>query len=157
MVGVQSDRDAPAPARASRLAHRGVRRRRMGNRTARQLPHPATSPGPAFDPSGEVAWQFQTEGQILGAPAVVDGLVFVGSNDRRIVALDEESGSVVWEHPLDIQPNSVPTVAGDFLYWGLRDGRLIALDYKTGDTVWTYKTGRLPSTAHPPLSMASST
>ena len=103
--------------------------------------HTGYVPGPAFDPSGEVAWQFQTEGQILGAPAVVDGLVFVGSNDRRIVALDEESGSVVWEHPLDIQPNSVPTVAGDFLYWGLRDGRLIALDYKTGDTVWTYKTG----------------
>ena len=103
--------------------------------------HTGYVPGPAFDPSGEVAWQFQTEGQILGAPAVVDGLVFVGSNDRRIVALDEESGSVVWEHPLDIQPNSVPTVAGDFLYWGLRDGRIIALDYKTGDTVWTYKTG----------------
>ena len=103
--------------------------------------HTGYVPGPAFEPAGDVAWQFQTEGQILGSPAVADGLVFVGTNDRRIVALDEESGGVVWEHPLDIQPNSVPTVAGDFLYWGIRDGRIIALDYKTGEEVWTYKTG----------------
>ena len=103
--------------------------------------HTGHVPGPAFNPSGDVAWQFEAEGQILGSPAVADGLAFVGTNDRRIVALDAESGSVVWEYPLDIQPNSTPTVAGDLLYWGLRDGRLLALDYKTGDEVWVYKTG----------------
>ena len=103
--------------------------------------HTGQVPGPAFTPSGEEAWRFQAVGQILGVPAVADGLVFAGTNDRRIVALDVESGDVVWEYPLDIQPNSPPTVAGDFLYWGLRDGRLLALDYKTGDLVWEYKTG----------------
>ena len=103
--------------------------------------HTGQVPGPAFTPSGEEVWRFQAEGQILGVPAVADGLVFVGTNDRRIVALDAESGSMVWEYALDIQPNSAPTVAGDFLYWGIRDGRVIALDYKTGDLAWDYKTG----------------
>ena len=68
--------------------------------------HTGQVPGPAFTPSGEEVWRFQAEGQILGVPAVADGLVFVGTNDRRIVALDAESGSMVWEYALDIQPNS---------------------------------------------------
>ena len=104
--------------------------------------HTGQVPGPAFTPSGEEAWQFQAVGQILAVPAVADGLVFVGTNDRRIVALDMESGDVVWEYALDIQPNSPPTVAGDFLYWGIRDGRVIALDYKTGELVWDIQDGR---------------
>ena len=46
MVGIQSDRDAPAPARPCQFDHRCVRPRRMGNGSARQLPHrPGPRPG----------------------------------------------------------------------------------------------------------------
>ena len=103
--------------------------------------HTGQVPGPEFDPIGAVAWSFDADGPIISSAAVAGGLVFVGTNDLRIVALSSETGDLVWEYPLHLQPNSHPTIAHDMLYWGLRDGTLIALKYRTGELVWTYKTG----------------
>ena len=107
----------------------------------RDSSHTGQVPGVEFDPNGTVAWSFEADGPIIGSAAVAGGLVFIGTNDLRIVALNSETGDLVWEYPLHLQPNSIPTIAQDLLYWGLRDGTVIALKYRTGELVWTYKTG----------------
>ena len=40
---------------------------------------------------GEVAWRFPTEGPLLSEPAVVDGVVYQTTGDKRILALSERT------------------------------------------------------------------
>lgn len=41
---------------------------------------------------GKLLWEYETAGRLFGSPAVVDGSVFVGSNDGRLYELDDETG-----------------------------------------------------------------
>ncbi|HUT16956.1 MAG TPA: PQQ-binding-like beta-propeller repeat protein [Acidobacteriota bacterium] len=41
-------------------------------------------------------WEFTTCGAVLSSPSVVDGRVYVGSNDKNIYCLDALSGRLVW-------------------------------------------------------------
>ena len=102
--------------------------------------HTGVAPGPAFNPEGTIAWTFKASGPILASPAVADGVVFVNTNDRRVVALDAATGDTIWEHPVGVQANSTPSIAADMVYVGLRDGTMLALDRHTGQVNWTYKT-----------------
>ena len=102
--------------------------------------HTGAVPGPSFDPEGTIAWTFKADGQILASPVVADGVVFVNTNDRRVVALDATTGDIIWEHSVEVQANSTPSVAADMVYVGTRDGTMLALDRHTGVVVWKYKT-----------------
>lgn len=49
----------------------------------------------AVDPAdGTLNWSYHTDGQVSGSPAVVDGVVYIGSGDGRVYALTNPS------HPL---------------------------------------------------------
>jgi len=37
--------------------------------------------------TGDLRWRFQTEGPVLSSPFIVDGIVYVGSNDCYVYAL----------------------------------------------------------------------
>src|SRR6185503_18640015 len=52
-------------------------------------------------------WKFQAGGQVTGAPAVVDGVVYVNSAGG-VHALDADTGAVLWE-VLSIHASSSPT------------------------------------------------
>lgn len=74
-------------------------------------------------------------------PLVVDGLMFVTTPYRRVLALDPDTGSEVWAY--DVPGPGQPSLRG-VEYWpgtrsiparilfGTRDGRLIALDARSG-------------------------
>lgn len=44
-----------------------------------------------------VKWKFQTGGEVVSSPAVVGGVVYVGSNDGRMYAIDGASGTLKWK------------------------------------------------------------
>lgn len=46
--------------------------------------------------------------QVSAVLATAGGLVFEGSSDRRLRALDEKSGATLWETPLNEMPNGFP-------------------------------------------------
>jgi outer membrane protein assembly factor BamB len=58
--------------------------------------HPGVYSSPPLRRLGGVAWKFQTEGPVRSSPTVTGGVVFVGSGDHRLYALDEETGSEIW-------------------------------------------------------------
>ena len=45
---------------------------------------------------GGVLWSVQTEGPIRSTPTVSGGIVYVGSSDGSLYALDRASGSRLW-------------------------------------------------------------
>lgn len=109
-------------------------------------------------------FRYQTEeyGSAVADPS--RGLVYVGSRDGTLLALDDRRGEVVWEHDIGGGLSSVPilvtvdlelglghlSVPGerpDWMITGTDDGALVAIDLEARTIVWRYRTGGLVRTA----------
>jgi len=87
-------------------------------------------------------WTHQTGGRITASPVVSDGVVYVGSQDRRLYALDAQTGEEQsqWPVELDSEIQAAPIVADGIVYVGDQSGVVYALDADTGDEQWTFET-----------------
>ena len=112
----------------------------------RDATHSARAAG-ASAGEGRLRWRFDTAEAIVSSPAVVDGRLYLGLGDRRIVALDADSGALLWERRVSGPVDSSPAVAGDSVFIGLRDGRALALDANSGALRWEFQTGGIFATA----------
>ena len=88
--------------------------------------------------AGEVAWRFPTSGPLLSEPAVVDGVVYQTTGDKRILALNETDGQILWEVAASGPVYASPVVTEDTVYVGLLDSDLVALDRLTGEMRWAF-------------------
>jgi outer membrane protein assembly factor BamB len=91
-------------------------------------------------PAGQVKWTFATDGPIHSSPAVVSGVVYVGSRDGNIYAINADTGAKIWSVKTGSWVESSPVVVSGTVYFGSNDGYFYALDARTGETRWTYKT-----------------
>lgn len=89
----------------------------------------------AFTPDKGVLWTFRAGNQITGgAVRDSDGLVWFGSHDHSLYALDT-SGKLVHEVACNGQINGSPVFDGSFVYLGSCDGKLRKIDIRTGEVV----------------------
>ena len=86
-------------------------------------------------------WSFATGGWVNAAPAVAGGVVYVGSDDHRVYALDAATGSELWSFASGDAVNATPTVADGVMYVGSDDAYIYALDAATGTMLWSYDSG----------------
>ena len=49
---------------------------------------------------GSVKWKYLTGDDVQSSPAVVDGVVYIASNDGYLYALDADTGSPYWRAPV---------------------------------------------------------
>jgi nitrous oxidase accessory protein NosD len=75
------------------------------------------------------------------SPAVVGGVVFVGSDDHKVYALNASNGAFIWNHLTGGSVFSSPAVAGGVVYVGSEDDKVYALNAATGAFIWSYTTG----------------
>lgn len=87
---------------------------------------------------GTVKWTFKTGGPIVGSPAVAGGVVYIGSEDGILYAVDQETGKEKWKFETPRQVVSTPTVANGVVYLVGYDATLTALDAATGKVKWRY-------------------
>jgi outer membrane protein assembly factor BamB len=85
-------------------------------------------------------WTFKTGNAIEGAPAVVDGIVYVASGDKNFYAIDLKTGQQKWKTPLEAPIKASPAVKNGRVYVGNSDGKLFALNASDGKTIWTFET-----------------
>ena len=89
----------------------------------------------AFTPERGVLWTFRAGNQITGgAVRDSDGLVWFGSHDHSLYALDA-SGKLVYEVECNGQINGSPVFDGACVYLGNCDGKLRKIDIHTGEVV----------------------
>ena len=100
------------------------------------VPQDVAPPAEAQQP----LWRYATDGWVVNAPAVIDGMVFVGSDDGYIYALDAVTGRLVWRHETSDVVRSTPAVSGGIVYAGSNDGYVYALSVETGEVLWLYYT-----------------
>ena len=83
-------------------------------------------------------WTFHTNGEVVSSPAIVDGVVYVGSNDGNLYAIDAQSGSLKWKFATESRVPSSPAVANGLVYFGSYDGNFYAVNTTTGKLQWKF-------------------
>jgi len=92
---------------------------------------------------GSIIWQRARiadgfNGQRLGGtPAVADGMVFIGSPDEKLAAINESTGAEIWGTNL-LGPiySSSPAVAYGKVFVGGKNGKLVAFNESNGNAIW---------------------
>ena len=93
-------------------------------------------------------WQFTCEDEVRSSPVVVDGVVYVGSYDNNLYALDARNGRFLWKYPTEGGIAATPCVWKDRVLIGSEDRLLYAITVATGRILWTCPTeGRIRSSA----------
>ena len=114
--------------------------------------------------TGRSLWAFETEGvsidqkqagfdrrSLVSSPSVSGDLVFVGSRDAHLYAVDRKTGKQRWRfgHKIDYLEGtpefswvlSSPAVANGLVFTGSSDGRFFnALRAESGEEVWRFRT-----------------
>jgi outer membrane protein assembly factor BamB/tRNA A-37 threonylcarbamoyl transferase component Bud32 len=94
----------------------------------------------AVDLAGSIKWSFKARRGITSSPIVHDGVVFFGSLDWHVYALDAENGFTVWRHRTGKAVVCSPVVDKKNVYIGSADGVLYALNAANHRERWTFET-----------------
>jgi outer membrane protein assembly factor BamB len=97
----------------------------------------------AFNADGSTRWQRKVaDGAIAGTPALKDGILYVGSYDRHLYAVDAANGETRWRSSsADNWFWTEPVIDGDTIFAGNMDGSVYALDLSNGTQRWKAKVG----------------
>jgi outer membrane protein assembly factor BamB len=88
-----------------------------------------------------VKWAFKTGGWILSSPAIADGVVYIGSDDKNLYAVDAATGKEKWKFATGGIVRSSPAVVDGTVYFGSYDGVFYAVDAAGGKLKWKFETG----------------
>lgn len=88
----------------------------------------------------KVKWKFKTGAAVYSSPAVVDGTLYVGSNDHFLYAINLGDGSLKWKVETVTRITSSPAVVGGVVYLGNYTGRFYAFEAATGKLKWKFQT-----------------
>jgi outer membrane protein assembly factor BamB/tRNA A-37 threonylcarbamoyl transferase component Bud32 len=85
-------------------------------------------------------WVFACEDEVRSSPTVSDGVVYVGSYDYNLYAVDAQHGKFVWKYPTEDVISSSPYVWDELVLFGSEDHALYALFKDTGRIAWSAPT-----------------
>jgi len=104
------------------------------------LEHTGVYASAPLEQFGKIKWKFQTGGRVISSPAVANGMVYFGSTDGNLYALDLQSGAQKWKFPTEVRVTSSPAVDHGIVYFGSYNGNFYALDGATGVLKWKFRT-----------------
>lgn len=83
------------------------------------------------------------EGLLIATPALKEGMLYFGTSDGIVFAVNAKQRSVEWKYSDEnrqFEIHSSPAVTEDLVIIGSRDKRLHAINRKTGKAEWTFAT-----------------
>ncbi len=149
-----STRDLNLPVTNGRLATGALDASQLGpminptslpNQPNRQPAMPSAAReqiGPASDtPISKLVWSFASEEEVRSSPVVSQNMVFVGSYDSNLYALDAKNGQFVWKAATNGGVAGTPCLADQMVVVGSEDGNVYAFDQARGQQQWVFRTG----------------
>jgi outer membrane protein assembly factor BamB len=94
-----------------------------------------------------VKWSFEAVGDLRGSPIFMDNLVYIGSEDKHIYALDKYTGALTWSLKLDDVVAVSPSATGLTLVVGTESGVVFGIHRIEGTQIWRTDVGSPVSTA----------
>ena len=98
------------------------------------------SPDTNLTPPLKLLWKFKTGGPLHASPVIANGILYIGSTDGKLYALDAKQWGVKWVFDAEDTIRHSATVLGNQVYFSARNNKIYALDAKTGEKLWEYKT-----------------
>ena len=91
--------------------------------------------------NGGITWKVRPGGTLRGAPTVVNGAVYVVSQDNQLYSLKESDGTTNWSEAASLEVAGVfgsasPAVGQGTVIAGFSSGELNAYRYENGRQVW---------------------
>lgn len=85
-----------------------------------------------FPHSGSI-WELRLGGRIVSSPTVADGILYIGSRDSSLYAIDVATGTLRWKRKTLGWIDSSPLVRDGLVVVGSRDGNIWIFDARNGD------------------------
>jgi outer membrane protein assembly factor BamB len=97
----------------------------------------------ALDLAGQKRWAFKTRGMVLSGPtaAADENIVYVGSADGYLYAVDMTSGFAIWRYRTGKAVVSSPLVTDGLVIFGSVDSHVYAVDARNGRERWKFQAG----------------
>jgi len=86
-------------------------------------------------------WTFRCEDEVRSSPRVADGVLYIGSYDHNLYALDAEHGTFIWKFPTKGGIASTPAIYQNQAMIGSDDGHLYAVSCRAGHEIWATAVG----------------
>ncbi len=84
--------------------------------------------------------EFYNRQPVISSPCLVNGVVYFGSYDRKLYALDAQTGSEKWSFTTNAIESS-PAFGDGTIYVGSHDNNTYAINADTGALEWKVPTG----------------
>jgi C1A family cysteine protease/outer membrane protein assembly factor BamB len=91
-------------------------------------------------PTSNVMWNFKTNGPVYSSPTISGDVLYIGSNDKNVYAINATTGDEIWHYATGAHIDSSPAVADGVVYIGSWDRNIYALDAATGAKIWNFTT-----------------
>jgi len=92
------------------------------------------------DQSHSPIWTFPCEDEIRGTASYQDGVLYIGSYDHNLYALEADNGKFVWKYAANGGIVSKPAIHDNKLYFGSTDQYVHAISCRGGKKVWVQST-----------------
>ena len=92
--------------------------------------------------TGHYEWGYKTDGPIYSSPAADGNILFFGSNDTKLYALDASGAAPVslWNFTTNGAIRSTPAIENGKVFFGSDNHTLYALNEMTGELIWSWAT-----------------
>jgi len=104
----------------------------------------------------DLHWAYTTGSYVYSSPAVANGVVYVGSYDDNVYALNATTGAKLWSYTTGSYVSSSPVVANGVVYVGSYDDNVYAFDQVGGTLVRTKQQAPDLSVLRPDLTLKPS-
>jgi eukaryotic-like serine/threonine-protein kinase len=85
-------------------------------------------------------WTFDCEDEIRGTPVVENGVLYVGTHDSNLYALEAETGEFLWKYPTGGAIVGRPVASDGQIYFGSEDFYVHVISANDGQIIWNYRT-----------------
>jgi outer membrane protein assembly factor BamB len=86
-------------------------------------------------------WKYTIRNTVVSSPAVVSGVVYIGSYDDSVYALKASDGDKLWNSSTGGEIDSSPAVANGIVLIGSDEGNIYGLNATNGNHLWNRSTG----------------
>ena len=88
-----------------------------------------------------INWKFQAGDAIISSPTLYHGVIYFGSDDTYLYAVDQKTGEQIWKFKTDGIIRSTPAIEKGTVFISSNDGHLYAINANNGKLMWKYDTG----------------
>jgi len=92
------------------------------------------------DLGGNIKWRFKAKRALTSSPIYANGIIYVGSVDTLLYALDAKSGYIIWRFRMAKATISTPFITDNYIFTGSVDSHIYCIDLHSAKEIWNFAT-----------------